>query len=203
MREDDDFISSFARDGVMLTCQTSLLGAGSLSIALSLFGECQLNVEEEELIMDGFGKIAVILSLLLIWPVVSLANGSENVRAAIEEVNTQFAAAFNRGDTAAVASFYTEDGSLLPPGEAIVSGRSNIEAYWKAGVGAGLSNLQLRAAEVESQGEMAYEVGEFSFDMPTSDGGKATEKGKYLVVWKNIDGSWKLHRDIWNDPPKQ
>ena len=23
------------------------------------------------------------------------------------------------------------------------------------------------------------------------------DSGKYLVVWKNDGGSWKLHRDIW------
>jgi uncharacterized protein (TIGR02246 family) len=153
--------------------------------------------------MNGFQKFILMLSFVLVWPVASLANGSEDVRAAIEAVNAEFSAAFNRGDAAAVASFYTEDGSLLPPGEAIVSGRSSIEAYWKAGVGAGLSNLQLRAMEVEAHGPMAYEVGEFNFDMPAADGTKTTAKGKYLVVWKEVDGAWKLHRDIWNDPPKQ
>lgn len=153
--------------------------------------------------MDGVRRIILVLSLILAWPVVSLANGSEDVRAAIEAVNAEFSAAFNRGDAAAVASLYTEDALLLPPGEAVVSGRSSVEAYWKAGADAGLSNLQFRATEVESHGPMAYEVGEASFDMPASDGSKTPAKVKYLVVWKNVDGAWKLHRDMWNDPPKQ
>jgi uncharacterized protein (TIGR02246 family) len=146
---------------------------------------------------------AALVVLLLSVPQMTQANGTEDVRSAIEAVNMEFSAAFNRGDAAGVAELYTEDGSLLPPGENIVSGRSNIEAYWKAGVDAGLSNLQLTASEVEAHGPLAYEVGEFSFEMPGSDGGRTTAKGKYLVVWKNVDGTWKLHRDMWNDPPKQ
>jgi uncharacterized protein (TIGR02246 family) len=146
---------------------------------------------------------AALVVLLSSVPQMTQANGTEDVRSAIEAVNMEFSAAFNRGDAAAVAGLYTEDGSLLPPGENIVSGRSNIEAYWKAGVDAGLSNLQLKASEVEAHDPLAYEVGEFRFEMPGSGGGRTTAKGKYLVVWKNVDGTWKLHRDMWNDPPKQ
>lgn len=116
----------------------------------------------------------VVFVLLLSVPQITQANGTEDVRSAIEAVNAEFSAAFNRGDAAAVAGLYTEDGSLLPPGENIVSGRSNIEANWKAGVDAGLSNLQLKASEVEAHGPLAYEVGEFSFEMPGSDGGRTS-----------------------------
>ncbi|MFN4143567.1 YybH family protein [Aestuariivirga sp.] len=159
--------------------------------------------KEEVLTMDGIRRILLVLSFILAWPLASLANGDEDVRAAIEAVNAEFSAAFNRGDTAAVAALYTEDGMLLPPGEAVVSGRSGIAAYWKAGADMGLSNLQLRATEVESHGPMAFESGEASFDVKASDGNKTTAKVKYLVVWKNVDGAWKLHRDMWNDPAKQ
>jgi ketosteroid isomerase-like protein len=24
------------------------------------------------------------------------------------------------------------------------------------------------------------------------------DRGKYIVVWKDEGGKWKLHRDIWN-----
>jgi hypothetical protein len=27
--------------------------------------------------------------------------------------------------------------------------------------------------------------------------GKVLDKGKYIVIWKKEDGTWKLHRDIW------
>ena len=27
---------------------------------------------------------------------------------------------------------------------------------------------------------------------------KLLDKGKYVVVWKPVNGEWKLYRDIWN-----
>jgi ketosteroid isomerase-like protein len=134
----------------------------------------------------------IVFVLLLSVPQVTQANGTEDVRSPIEAVNMEFSAAFNRGDAAGVAGLYTEDGSLLPPGENIVSGRSNIEAYWKSGVDAGLSNLQLTGSEVEAHGPLAYEVGEFSFEMPGSDGGRestwssgrmSTGRGNFIVTF--------------------
>ena len=44
------------------------------------------------------------------------------------------------------ASLYTEDAVLIPPGEAIVRGRANIEAYWKAAIESG----GVRSASVET-----------------------------------------------------
>jgi ketosteroid isomerase-like protein len=29
-------------------------------------------------------------------------------------------------------------------------------------------------------------------------GGTEADRGKYIVIWKNQGGLWKLHRDIWN-----
>jgi len=33
--------------------------------------------------------------------------------------------------------------------------------------------------------------------------GETLDRGKFLVVWKSVDGSWKLHRDIWNSSESQ
>ena len=26
----------------------------------------------------------------------------------------------------------------------------------------------------------------------------SVDKGKFIVLWKQVDGKWKMHRDIWN-----
>ena len=31
-----------------------------------------------------------------------------------------------------------------------------------------------------------------------ADGGVVADRGKYIVIWKNEGGSWKLHKDIFN-----
>ena len=52
--------------------------------------------------------------------------------ATIQKLNDKWAAAFNKGDAAAVAAMYADDAYVLPPGGDMVKGRSAIAAFWKA-----------------------------------------------------------------------
>jgi uncharacterized protein (TIGR02246 family) len=119
---------------------------------------------------------------------------SDQPRESIESKNRDFAAAFMRGDAEAVAALYTEDGQLLPPGAAVVEGRSAIAAFWKGAIDAGMKELALETVEVESAGDLAYEVGTAKI---VAGEGQVTQD-RYLVVWKRENGEWRLHRDIWN-----
>lgn len=124
---------------------------------------------------------------------------AESPRDEIEAALVSFAAAFNKGDAAAVAAHYAEDAAVLPPDSARIDGRLGIETFWKGAIDAGVSDLALKAVEVVPGGDYAFEIGEVSFSMKGTDGAKATSAGKYIVVWKkNSDGTWHLYRDIWN-----
>lgn len=123
-----------------------------------------------------------------------------HVRSAIEECNKKFGAGVAKGDAAAVASLYTEDAQALPPGGDAVKGKEAIQKMWQGVFGAGIAGAVLTTLEVESMGDLAAEVG--TYVLTTKDG-KTADRGKYIVIWKNINGQWKLHRDIWNSsqPP--
>ncbi|WP_181708794.1 YybH family protein [Chthonobacter rhizosphaerae] len=126
---------------------------------------------------------------------------ADSVRTAIDTGNAEFVAAYNRGDAAGIAARYTEDAQLLPPGESAISGRTAVEAYWKTLIDAGLKNLSLKALEVGSDGDMAYEVGEYAITVPKQGGEESTDSGKYLIVYKMVGEKWLLHRDMWNGNP--
>jgi uncharacterized protein (TIGR02246 family) len=119
---------------------------------------------------------------------------SEQVLQVVEAGNRAFIAAFLRGDSQAVAALYTEDGKIIAPGNEIASGRLAIAAFWSTVIGSGVKELSLDTAEVESVGDLAYEVGTVRLVGPDS---QVTE-GRYVAVWKQKNGQWKLHRDIWN-----
>jgi uncharacterized protein (TIGR02246 family) len=140
------------------------------------------------------------IPLIVTFVVVSLSVGeaarSDEVRESIESANRAFAAAFLRGDADAVAELYTVDGQLLPPGSGIVSGRPAIAAFWKGAIDAGVKDLVLETTQLESAGDFAYEVGTVRI---VAGDGQASED-RYLVVWKRENGTWRLHRDIWNSP---
>jgi ketosteroid isomerase-like protein len=90
---------------------------------------------------------------------------------------------------------YTEHGELFPPNEKIVEGRSAIEQFWKAAMDAGTKSVQLKTSEVEGYGEAAVDAGTYTL---TGADGRLLDQGKYLVLWKRVDGKWRLHRDCWN-----
>ncbi len=147
-------------------------------------------------------RLSTIVLALAFGLALTAPAGAHSPRESIEAAETAFAAAFNGGDGAGVAALYTDDAALLPPGGQRVDGRAAIQTFWQGAIDGGLTNLTLRAVEVEGNGDAAYEVGAFSFQVPGEDGQPVTVEGKYIVVWKkSADGAWRLHRDIWNMTP--
>jgi uncharacterized protein (TIGR02246 family) len=119
---------------------------------------------------------------------------ADEVRDAVEAGNRAFVAAMLRGDARALADSYTEDGQVIAPGAPVALGRVAIAAAWQKSIDAGVADLRLETAAVESSGDLACETGTVRL---TGRGGAVTE-GRYVVVWKRVGGRWKMHRDIWN-----
>ncbi len=45
---------------------------------------------------------------------------------------------------------------------------------------------------------LAVEVGQYTLTIQPEGAPVITDVGKYVVVWKNDEGTWKLHIDIFN-----
>ena len=116
------------------------------------------------------------------------------VRQSIDAANGRFMAAFRAGDAAAVAACYTPNAQLLPAGSDAVVGTEAITGFWRGAMGMGIAEARLETADVESEGDLAVELGRYV--LLGADGG-TLDYGKYLVVWRRDGGAWKLHRDIW------
>ena len=115
-------------------------------------------------------------------------------RAGIEATSADWMAAFSQDDAAGVAACYTEDAQLLPPNEGIVRGREAVQAWFQGAIDAGL-NVGLEIMELEGFGDTAYEVGEATI---MNAEGQTIDVSKYIVIWKRVGDTWKLHRDIFN-----
>ena len=99
----------------------------------------------------------------------------------------------NAGDAQAVASNYTDDAAIHPPGAGRIDGKVAIEAYWKAGIDAGLSEVSIVATSIDVYGDASVTVGTI-----TGKAGDTALSGKYIVIGKRTDSGWKIHNDIWN-----
>jgi len=118
-----------------------------------------------------------------------------DLSSAIAGANQNFMETYGRGDAAGMAQLYTADGQLLPTGSDVVTGHEGIEAFWGEVMKMGIASARLETVELDDNGDTAIEIGRYT--LGGVDGAVADE-GKYVVIWKNQGGSWKLHRDIWN-----
>jgi ketosteroid isomerase-like protein len=102
---------------------------------------------------------------------------------------------FGRGDAAGMAALYTEAGQLLPPNSDFVVGKPALQALFQGLMNMGIKTVKLETAETEGYGDTASEVGRYTLE---DEGGQVFDQGKYIVIWKQEAGQWKLHRDIFN-----
>ncbi len=103
-------------------------------------------------------------------------------------------------DAAGIAALYTEDAQLLPPDQEIVSGRAAIQEFFARNNPPGSAAIEIATVETHVFGDFAHRQGSFLLKGP---GGQSTVAGKFLELWKKVDGRWLIHRDMWsaNAPP--
>jgi ketosteroid isomerase-like protein len=118
-----------------------------------------------------------------------------DTRAAIDAGNQNFMANFGRQDAAAMAGLYTASGCVMPANSEVLSGAANVQAFWQGAFDMGLKEAVLETADLEEHGDTAIETGRYTL---RADGGSVADHGKYIVIWKNEGGTWKLDKDIWN-----
>ena len=113
----------------------------------------------------------------------------------IRETNQLFMDAFSAGDAEKVAGLYTAGCRFLPDNSDPVDGRANIQELLQSMMDGGVSSIELITWEVEDFGDTAIEVGEVVL---RGDADELVDDGKFIVVWKQEEGRWRLHRDIVN-----
>jgi uncharacterized protein (TIGR02246 family) len=121
-------------------------------------------------------------------------------RQAVSAGNQKLSAGLAARDAAAMASCYTRDGEVLPPGADAARGHAAIRAFWQGAMDLGVGGVTLETVELERQGEQLVEIGRYRLRAATD---AEIDHGKYLVTWRLEDGEWRIHRDIWNSSVAQ
>ncbi|OUR94792.1 hypothetical protein A9Q87_03095 [Flavobacteriales bacterium 34_180_T64] len=94
-----------------------------------------------------------------------------------------------------MGKLYTEKGRLFPSNSPVIEGQEAIGQFWNAVFGMGIDNATLTTVHVESFENTAIEEGAYRlFDANSNQ----LDEGKYIIIWKNIDGQWRLDRDIFS-----
>jgi ketosteroid isomerase-like protein len=145
----------------------------------------------------------IVIAVLLFIVMIGCTEKTEAPKPAsteeLSQMNKDFVKALNNKDAVAASLLYSEDASLLPPNEQIVTGRDNIKKYWQAALDAGTTDVSVSTISTGSNGDLGYEIGRFQLSYPGAAGKMVVEKGKYIEILKRTaDGKWISIYGIWN-----
>ena len=132
--------------------------------------------------------------LVLIVALAGCAPPAAEQSVELAETTAAWEAAFDAGNIDALVELYSEDARLMPPNGQATLGRDAVEAAFSGMLEAGLG-LDLQTVDTLAAGDLAYRVGTFTMAAPD---GSPVDQGKFIEVWRQIDGAWQMTNDIWN-----
>lgn len=124
----------------------------------------------------------------------------DSVKAHIIKMNESYSDRFMSNDSAFYTERYCTDAQVYSPGMPAVMGRDSIRSFFYNGGNNKEAKIELPAGNFYGNADFVVEDGRYRF--PDGKGGFA-DKGKFIAIWKQEDGKWKLYREIWNtdNPP--
>lgn len=116
------------------------------------------------------------------------------VRQEINTMNQAYGQAFVKGDSAALVDMYHSEAMIFPPNMAMTKMRTDVGKMASGNPAAGVQSMQLTTTDVVGGPELVVESGTYQM----TGANNMSDRGKYMVVWKQENGKWKIYRDIWN-----
>jgi len=128
------------------------------------------------------------------------ADQTEDLKPALTAGVSRWMEAFNGHNAKAVAELYTQDAVFLPPNEPAVFGRDAIAATHAQLFATGDYKIDIEPLETVIDGQLAYVAGRYRM---WTDDGTLVDRGKYIEIWRPVNGEWLISRDIYNSsiPP--
>jgi uncharacterized protein (TIGR02246 family) len=117
----------------------------------------------------------------------------------VNELIHDFLAAWEEGDAAKAASFYTTDGVYLPPHHPAVVGRDAIEKFHRSTMEKLRPRWRVEREQVLREGDLIVERGSGTVLMRPEGEEPTEDVGKYIIVCvRDRDGQWRIKWDIDN-----
>ncbi|HEY1337443.1 MAG TPA: nuclear transport factor 2 family protein [Bryobacteraceae bacterium] len=119
----------------------------------------------------------------------------DQIRLAMASINDLFNnEVIGKRNFAALDQIYTADARILPPAAPMISGRQAIKQFWSDLVQAvNARSAVLSSVDIMPAGDGIVEIGKATLTMEAG-----VLEAKYVVYWRQEDGRWKWHVDIWN-----
>lgn len=144
-------------------------------------------------------KLVIIISVILLTVACSSSAKDQfdlsSVESHIHEMNKTYGNRFISNDTSFYNERYCKDIVIMPEQMPQISGRDSVRMFnYNDGKNKELK-IVVTATKIYGGPEVVVEEGFYEFP---DDTGNIFEKGKFIALWKQEDGKWKLLREIWN-----
>jgi ketosteroid isomerase-like protein len=141
-------------------------------------------------------RIHTVATTLMLTACAVLASCASPEEGALPSaVTTAVSRDFNLGDALGTAAHYADDAQILPPRHPAIEGKTAIAAFFQANIDKYISFGNDSTWSVV-KGNFAIEQG--TYNVRNVRVGEDVETGKYIRVWKKINGGWKLYRDMFS-----
>jgi ketosteroid isomerase-like protein len=119
----------------------------------------------------------------------------DSAKAYIIKMNESYSERFMTNDTAYYSSRYCKDAEVYSPMAPAVKGIDSIRSFFYQNGTNKETKIELPIGNIYGNEELVIEEGRYNF--PDGKGG-SLDKGKFIALWKQENGKWKLYREIWN-----
>jgi uncharacterized protein (TIGR02246 family) len=124
------------------------------------------------------------------------------LKATIQTLESNWAAADNARDTNAIAAFYADDAISLSNNKPMLKGKAAILADIKESLTKKPKGTVVSYDVIDVYGD-EQTVTEIGTAIQKDAAGKILNTGKYMAIWENRAGKYTCVRDIYNDDVKQ
>lgn len=114
--------------------------------------------------------------------------------ASIMQSNQNLMKAFKNDDSAGVVNCFTTDAKLMCSNQPSIEGKENIRSYFSNMMRKGIAAIDLKTIKILGDSSILAEEGTYLFSDSEK---KQIDKGKYIVLWKQEAGNWRMYRDMW------
>lgn len=133
--------------------------------------------------------IAVICSALCLMVAASFVARAQSADDQVKAAYAAWDEAFNKGDAKALAAFYTDDATLLPPSHDVLEGPAGVEKFFGGIFGMGATGHKLELIKAEEKGDIVFGAAKWSATGKDANGADQTWGGVATHIFeKQADG---------------
>lgn len=123
----------------------------------------------------------------------------DDLKLQINKANKSYGDRFIKDDSVWYQLNYCKDACIMPGEQPSICGVKAIRDFYFQNGNNRDFKITIRETNVYGDSDLVVEEGTYSYP----DGnGNSFDNGKFIALWKQEDGIWKLYREIWNSNVK-